>query len=240
MKETFVYGYAPLSVIQDRVERGEQTDWDLHEAARVALSKGVVFFNRKDAFEWVLGPRKDLLNRICDVAAEEGRIDILDEILDNIKDGFEKNSIFCDVDGYAASGGKLDVIKWFEAKGLSIRRDSCARGAAYHGQLHILQWLQEEQGLELKKYLYNYAIDGGQLHVLKWLREQEVPWDVWTFYSAARKGNLNILQWLHDEGCPWHEDDDDNLRVHEEDLKPETLDWCRVNGYRHRIVFRND
>eukprot|EP00594_Rhizosolenia_setigera_P015229 CAMPEP_0178980314 /NCGR_PEP_ID=MMETSP0789-20121207/26417_1 /TAXON_ID=3005 /ORGANISM="Rhizosolenia setigera, Strain CCMP 1694" /LENGTH=238 /DNA_ID=CAMNT_0020670693 /DNA_START=152 /DNA_END=868 /DNA_ORIENTATION=- len=235
MKETFVYGYAPLSVIQDRVERGEQTDWDLHEAARVALSKGVVFFNRKDAFEWVLGPRKDLLNRICDVAAEEGRIDILDEVLNNVEDEENKEYVFGDVDYAAARGGKLNVMKWFDTKEFDIDEYECAEVAACHGHIHILQWLWEEKGLELYGGLYNWAIEGGQLNVMKWLREQEVDWCVYTFKYAAIKGNLDVLQWLHNEGCPWL-DDHFQFRVFERRLKPEVIDWCRVNGYGDKII----
>jgi len=231
-KETFLYGYAPLSVIQDRVERGEQTDYLLHETGQVALSKGVVFFNRSDVLEWVLGQKTIFLREICVLAAHEERCDILNKGLDNIEDGFYKITIFSDVDRAAARGGKLKVLKWLETKGIYIRKDWCARYAARYGHLHILKWLREKKGLVFGGDLYENAIGGGHLHVLQWLREIEVPWDEDTFYFAVREeGNLNILQWLHDEGCPWTE----YYRVDESELKPEVIDWCRTNGYGNRI-----
>jgi len=46
-KETFLFGYAPLAVIIDRIE-GEQTDWELHER----VGKGVVLYNRRDVMDW--------------------------------------------------------------------------------------------------------------------------------------------------------------------------------------------
>jgi len=236
-KETFLYGYAPLSVIQDRYNRTSSR-------ARDALSKGIVCFNRKDVLEWVLQEEKKtcLLISLCRIAAKEGRIDLLNEFLNNIDDEDDIRFIFGGVDEYAAKNGKLNVLKWFETKALTTNNYWCARKAAKHGHIHIIQWLRDERGLELGGYLYAEAIQGDQLHVMKWLREQEVNWNECTFRKAAWVcngsskilqcgGNLDILQWLHDEGCPWPQD----YLAHEGDLKPETIDWCRSNGYGNRL-----
>jgi len=226
-KETFLYGYAPLSVITDGYDDGTSVE------AREALSKGVIFYNRRDVLSWALEEEnEDVLNRICFVAAREGRIDILNNV--NDEDDDDIRSIFDYVDIHAARGGKLKVLKWFETKGLSIYEFRCVHEASRRGQLHIIKWLQEEKGLELVNEFYNSAIDGGQLHVMKWLREQEVDWDVCNFFYAARIGNLDILQWLQDEGCPWSE----YFRLSEDKVKPEVVDWCRVNGYGNRIFMR--
>jgi len=226
-KETFIYGYAPLSRITDKIERASH-DWKLYER----VGKGVVFFNRRDILDWVLQQRnKYVLKRICIIAAEEDRLDILDEVWNNVDN---KRDIFSRVDRSAARFGKLNVLKWLETKGLLIDEKECADAAAEGGQLHILQWLKEERGLKLKSGLYNDAIEGdGQLHVMKWLREQGCPWSKRTFRRTAKKGNLAIFQWLHDEGCPWS--DDLRHRIHESRLKPEVIDWCRVNGYGNRL-----
>eukprot|EP00594_Rhizosolenia_setigera_P019403 CAMPEP_0178958216 /NCGR_PEP_ID=MMETSP0789-20121207/11465_1 /TAXON_ID=3005 /ORGANISM="Rhizosolenia setigera, Strain CCMP 1694" /LENGTH=126 /DNA_ID=CAMNT_0020640789 /DNA_START=157 /DNA_END=537 /DNA_ORIENTATION=- len=103
-----------------------------------------------------------------------------------MNDRFDKREIRVDLS--AARGGKLDVMKWVESKGYNIN-DSyrCAHEAACGGQLHIIHWLQEEKGLELRGGLYLHAARGGQLHVMKWLRDQEVPWNYYTFVYAAKK-----------------------------------------------------
>jgi len=227
-KETFMYGYGRLSVIINKIEGGEQTDWDLHER----VGKGVVSYGRKDVLDWALEEKNyRLLNEICIIAGKEGRIDILIEMWNHIEDEGAKRYVFYYVDGHAAQNGKLDVLKWFETKGFTINEEYCAEEAARHGQLHIIQWLKEESRLELYKDLYIYAINGGQLHVMKWLREQACPWVYDTFRKAAEEGNLNILQWLHDEGCPWSVYN----RVDVEEVTSEVIEWLRTNGYGDRI-----
>jgi len=248
-KETFVFGYGPLSVIIDKIGKGGRRDQNLHER----VGKGVVLFHRRDVLDWALySSRKNkyVIKGICNIAAEEGRIDLLEEIFNNIDDRDAKRCIFLGaedrkiyysfgyVDEYAARGGKLDVLKWHETKGLSINKKKCAMEAANRGQLHILKWLREERDLELWGGLYNWANNngGGHLHVLKWLRQQEVDFNEFTFREAAYRGNLDVLQWLHDEGCSWPRAS--NRCVDERCVKPEVKDWLRTNGYSDRIVIQ--
>jgi len=229
-KETYLYGYAPLSVIRER--------YDNSFSARDALSKGVVLYNRIGIFEWALR-EKDifLLRGICYVSAEEGRVDLLNKVWNNVRDDEDdKDEIFYYVECSTARDGKLEVLKWFEIKGLFINKFACAKEAAIHGQLHIMKWLREKQGLKLNGYLYDEAIDGDHFHVLKWLREQSCPWKEYTFHYAAQKGNMEIIQFLHDEGCPWNR----SFLVREDRLKPEVIDWCEANGYMNRIVLEFD
>eukprot|EP00594_Rhizosolenia_setigera_P006600 CAMPEP_0178953024 /NCGR_PEP_ID=MMETSP0789-20121207/8183_1 /TAXON_ID=3005 /ORGANISM="Rhizosolenia setigera, Strain CCMP 1694" /LENGTH=220 /DNA_ID=CAMNT_0020634225 /DNA_START=287 /DNA_END=946 /DNA_ORIENTATION=+ len=218
-KETYLFGYAPLSVIKDKIEKPYHDP----ELFVRGVSKGVVFYNRKDVLAWVLQRQdKSVLREICEVAAREGKIDVLDETWNNVND---KEIIFEGMDHFAAWNGKLNVLKWLEDRGLNFEGENCVHEAAGGGHLHIIQWLREEKDLELDGSLYDCTIEySGQLHILRWLREKEVPWTEFTFHYAAERGNLNILQWLHDEGCPWPNDHDDYL-VHERYLKPEVVDW---------------
>jgi len=239
-KETFLYGYGPLTVITDKIERAIEDDnlafVFFNPDLKRAVCKGVVFYNRRDVLAWALQERKKcVLGAICNVATGEGRIDILKEVWNNIDDEDAKKYVFRDVDTHAAENGKLDVLKWTENKELRIKV-RCAGKAAEEGHLNILQWLQEKKGLELDGNLYNWAISGDQFHIMKWLKEQEVDWGRFTFsYAVREKGNLDILQWLHDKGCPWP-DNDDISHVDEGDLEPEVVEWCRVNGYGDRIT----
>jgi len=229
-KETFLFGYAPLSVIIKNIEGVERTDWELY----MRVGKGIVSYGRQDVLDWALEERnKYVLEGICKVAVVEERFDILEEVLNKVEDDRDKRYVFLGVDHLAADHGKLNVLKWFETKGLfNIEEDLCAEAAAGSGHIQILQWLQEEQDFELIEELYLHAICGGHLNVVKWLREQACSWDEQTFIHAALEGNLEIIQWLHDEGCPFPEDD---CRVYEDEVKPEVLDWLRVNGYSNRI-----
>jgi len=245
MKETFLYGYGPLSVIKDRanerIERMEEND----DFLLYPVGKGVVLYNRRDVLAWALQERKnDVLKGICFVAAREGRFDLLNEVWENVEDWDDKEEetiIFESVDFCAAIHGKLKVFKWLDGKGLKIDKYWCVKTAAYRGHLHIIQWLQEEQGLELhEESLYTQALYTGQLRVMKWLREQKVDWDRWTFKFVAQEGTLDILKWLHNEGYPWPDDgvndvDDVDDRVHEDEIEPEALGWLRANGYVDRI-----
>eukprot|EP00594_Rhizosolenia_setigera_P012608 CAMPEP_0178968212 /NCGR_PEP_ID=MMETSP0789-20121207/18079_1 /TAXON_ID=3005 /ORGANISM="Rhizosolenia setigera, Strain CCMP 1694" /LENGTH=245 /DNA_ID=CAMNT_0020654017 /DNA_START=216 /DNA_END=950 /DNA_ORIENTATION=+ len=243
-KETFLFGFGSLVHIIDRANvRIEMTLDDVPGSGEreflYPVGKGVVFYNRKDVLAWALEEQKELvLLEICEIAVEEGRIDLLEEVWNHIEDEDVIEDIFEFSDYSAARGGKLNVLKWLETKGLGIDNFWCVVEAARYGHLNILKWLQEIQDLELYGGLYNSAIEfGDHLHVMKWLREQGCPWDDCdTFKYAANKGNLDILEWLHDEGCPWPEDDDD-YRVSEEYLKPEVVEWLRANGYSNRILF---
>jgi len=229
-KKTFVYGYATLSVIQDKIERGLQLDWMLPQK----VGKGVVFYNRKDVLEWALREQNiNLLGGICFEATQEGRIDVLDEVWNNIDHEGEFWMIFEELDEHATRGGRLNVLKWYETKGKDIDKDMCATLAARDGHLNILQWLREEKSFEFGGKFYCRAVEGGRLHVMKWLREIEVPWTEGTFSYSAWGGNPDILQWLHDEGCPWPRGD--AHRVYADGLQPELVDWLHANGYGDRI-----
>jgi len=224
-KETFVFGYAPLSVIIGRYVDDPSCSFE--------VSEGVVVYNRLDVLDWALQEYdENLLKSICFVAAVDGRIGLLNEVWNDIEDD-DKECIFGGIDCAAANGGKLNVFKWIEEKELPIDKEDCASQAAFHGQTHFLQWLQEEKSLQLSEGLYNKAIRGGHINVLKWLREQEVPspWDEYTFQHAALKGNLEVLQWLHDEGCPW----DPSNSVYKGYVDSEAQEWLRTNGYGNRL-----
>jgi len=233
-KETFLFGYGPLSRITDRIERSDDMEND--QKLRVAVGKGVVFYNRRDVMDWALEERnKYVLKGICTIAVEEGRFDLLEEVFNGVGDWDEKGDVFKGLEFLAVGFGKLNLLKWLETHRLDIDKKRCAEIAAHVGQIHILKWLREETGLKLDEKLYACAINDGHLHVMKWLREQEVDWDDYNFDFAAEAGNLDILQWLHDEGCPWPESIWQRDLIPEYSLEPEVVQWCRANGYSNRI-----
>eukprot|EP00594_Rhizosolenia_setigera_P006674 CAMPEP_0178952780 /NCGR_PEP_ID=MMETSP0789-20121207/8043_1 /TAXON_ID=3005 /ORGANISM="Rhizosolenia setigera, Strain CCMP 1694" /LENGTH=305 /DNA_ID=CAMNT_0020633945 /DNA_START=64 /DNA_END=981 /DNA_ORIENTATION=- len=231
-KETFLYGYAPLALIIDKFFEAVQF-YNPSEELEL-MGKGVVLYNRRDLMEWAIQEQQtSIIESFFEAAASEGRLDILDEVW-NISQECSWFRWLC-FHGYRTCNGKLNVLKWFLMKGIfdinNFNNERCENVAAYEGHLHILQWLKEDIGLQLKADLYDHAIWGNQLNVLKWLREQEVSWGVHTFRIAAKYGNLDILQWLHDEGCPW----DCKFYTRESWLEPEAQEWLIANGYGDRI-----
>jgi len=236
-KETFLFGYGPLSRIIDRIERVGQHNY---YTFLNSVGAGVVYHNRRDVMDWALEERKNgFLRAICRIAADEERFDLLEEVWSNVEDEeSSRRCIFGDFCQFAARHGKLEILKWFGTKVLYFSEFKCASQAAEHGHLDIIQWLREKQGLKLGGVLYYGAIEGGHLHVMKWLKEKEVPFHERTFKCAAMKGNLEVLQWLHDEGCPWPKEteDEDELSLHEDEIEPEIVQWLHANGYGDRIV----
>jgi len=235
-KETFLFGYGPLSRITDRIERSDDMENDLK--LQLLVGAGVVFYSRRDVVDWALEERKKyVLKGICILAVEEGRFNLLEEIFNAVEDWDEKEDVFKGLGLSAAYGGKLNVLEWLKTHQLDIDKEMCANAAVHTGQIQILQWLREEAGLELDERLYIWATyDGGQLNVMKWLREQEVDWHEFTFHFAAKEGNLEVLQWLHEEGCPWPKDENDSdLALSAIQLKPEVINWCHMKGYNDRI-----
>jgi len=231
-KETFRFGYGTLSAITKKCERAikDFTVWKLGKA----IGKGVIFHNRKDVLDWALQQQKKiLLKGICDVAGNEGKIDILKEVFQSVVNEDDNECIFGDLDESAAWHGRLDLLNWINDNDIfPIDKAWCAHKAAFRGHLHVIEWLWVK-GLRFSdEYLLSRAINSGHLNVLKWLREKGCPWnDYHTFMQAAKAGNLEVLQWLHDEGCPWNS----SHQVLELNLKPEAKDWLFAHGYRNRV-----
>jgi hypothetical protein len=104
----------------------------------------------------------------------------------------------------AARHGDLDVLKWgYDGNGVGIGCATCA-SAAGGGHLHVLQWLTEEIGACDATTCASAAL-GGHLDVLTWAHENGYPWDETTCSSAALGGHLKVLEWARKHGCPWDE-----------------------------------
>lgn len=226
-KETFLFGYAPLSVILDQCrDWGWQTDSMLGNP----LGLGVVHHNRNDVLQWALQEQHGILRGICEVAIEEGRFDILNKVSSNVDKSFlEELCYLGGLSRYATTLGRLGALKWMYNNGI-VDQDSIdlAKEAASEGHLPILIWLKDI-GCNFDEEVPSSAANNGHLHVLKWLREQRCPWNEWTFVRAVRSGNLDMLEWLKKEGCPWKEDGIYFEMFIRSGSDGET--WLRDNGY---------
>jgi hypothetical protein len=104
---------------------------------------------------------------------------------------------------FAASKGKLDVLKWAYYHGCLIDVQVCA-SAARIGHFGMLKWLHKH-GCEWNRWVCENAAESGRLDILKWARKRGCPWDADTCSRAALKGHLSVLKWARKHGCPWNE-----------------------------------
>eukprot|EP00594_Rhizosolenia_setigera_P007124 CAMPEP_0178953076 /NCGR_PEP_ID=MMETSP0789-20121207/8212_1 /TAXON_ID=3005 /ORGANISM="Rhizosolenia setigera, Strain CCMP 1694" /LENGTH=336 /DNA_ID=CAMNT_0020634283 /DNA_START=180 /DNA_END=1190 /DNA_ORIENTATION=- len=219
-KETFLYGYAPLAVIQDKCTR--------HWMYRLSVGYGVLFYNRRDILEWAFLKQQEhpeTLNRIFDTSLEVGRLDFCNELHDrSMKDVLRVDD---DIHSLVARDGKLDTLKWLDARSYldNSKKGTCAISAARGGHLNILEWLNKN-GYSFGSLTINEAAGGGHLHVLEWLNENGCSFDSKTISNAAYEGHLHIVEWLRDNNCPWdhycYEGAANGGHLH-------VLDWLRDN-----------
>jgi hypothetical protein len=89
----------------------------------------------------------------------------------------------------------LDVLKWVIDKyPLCGHVASIAEEAAKHGQLHILEWLDQCNapfGMTL-----SIAAANGHVHILEWALRAGSEMTSFVYKNAAFSGQLRVLQWL--------------------------------------------
>lgn len=138
-KISYIYGYAPLSVIFNYFPRRSITKQE-------GISKGIILYNRRDIFEWVfMEERSVILYQVCTDAIKCSRLDILEEVFartsNETQKRFKNFSSLCD---YAVDCGKLACLKW-------LRKNKCKWSeyswisANCQGHDHIIQYLRDNR-----------------------------------------------------------------------------------------------
>eukprot|EP00594_Rhizosolenia_setigera_P019425 CAMPEP_0178960436 /NCGR_PEP_ID=MMETSP0789-20121207/12964_1 /TAXON_ID=3005 /ORGANISM="Rhizosolenia setigera, Strain CCMP 1694" /LENGTH=323 /DNA_ID=CAMNT_0020643787 /DNA_START=150 /DNA_END=1121 /DNA_ORIENTATION=+ len=227
-KETFLYGYAPLPLIKEKVKSD-----GLCSSRR--LGKAIVYYNRNDILHrWILvegGSNMSWATALtCQYAAKLGRIDLLKEV----KKAVSKEISVCikikfnsSVSSSAAGNGQLDTLKWLKVNEWFDPK-VCLGPAAKGGHLHVIEWLQnQEYSPCFDAHTFSAAAFGGSLEVMKFLRDNNCPFDKTTFACAARNGNLDNCQWLLNHNCPWGED---CYSYAAESRQLHCLEWLKQNG----------
>ena len=100
----------------------------------------------------------------------------------------------------AAKAGNLTVIKWLLQQGYRPNYWTGA-AAAETGQVHVLQYLQE-QGWSFGNNITicSAAARHGQLSALKFAHENGIPWYSGVCTEAANAGHLDILKYACENG----------------------------------------
>jgi len=185
---------------------------------------------------------------VMDAAAEAGRLEILQWMAD------KGQPIFTTTMYEAVRHGWLHIVQWISAKQRQYFNDAeIQRTAAQYGQMHILEWMLEqnqpkypatltaairanrsdviqwlvERGYAKTEYQCSIAAYGGNIATLEFLRNLGFPWDARVCSEASRGGNLPLLQWARERDCPW----DENVCLHAaSNGYVDILAWAKANG----------
>ena len=145
-------------------------------------------------------PRDYCAVSLWDRVAERGHLDILKYAHTNGLMDLTSRQV--DVCSGAAFHGHVPIIEWLESNKLPLNIKACAKGAAAGGQLHILQWARQK-GCQWEAAIFSFAAGSGHMPTLQWLKDTGCPWDKDACAYAATSGHLVALQWLKANGCPW-------------------------------------
>jgi hypothetical protein len=113
----------------------------------------------------------------------------------------------CHVCSAAAAVCDLEQLKWLHQHGATLHRDML-KYAARSGVVSIVDWLQQQQGIDMSCEAMRVAAQHGHLHLCRWLHSAGCPWDNEACTAAVEIGCTDVLRFLHVNGCPW---DDENI-----------------------------
>jgi hypothetical protein len=162
---------------------------------------------------------------VTDAAALSGRLDILQRLATNDECAGRRV-----LSHHAARSGSIAMLQWLKAKGCAFYHHTCA-GAAWGGHLAALQhlrsercdwkianiacyaaasgtievidWLRQQQGVDINAATLVWAAGAGHTAMCAHLRSLDCGWDSTACASAAVYGHVYTLQWLRSNGCPW-------------------------------------
>ena len=119
----------------------------------------------------------------------------------------------------AVRGGHIKLLEWIKAnldwpnlwnheRQKRFRCGIVAARNARNEQLHVLQWLQENDYKFNHRAYVQTAACSGSLEVLQYLRtlERPCPWSFQVCNIAVKQGNLEMLKWAISNGCPYQDE----------------------------------
>ncbi|GFR44792.1 hypothetical protein Agub_g6126, partial [Astrephomene gubernaculifera] len=104
----------------------------------------------------------------------------------------------------AAEKGNLDMLQVLQAAGCSLKRQPVLQGAVRGGHLHVVSWLVETLGIDLRRRseLMRFAAKSGNLQLLVWLHERGCRRDWGTLSDTVEDSSEEALEWLVQQGWP--------------------------------------
>jgi hypothetical protein len=103
----------------------------------------------------------------------------------------------------AARAGNLALLQHLRRWGCDWDAEDVARDAASSGSLETVEWLRQQQGIEINAGVMAAAARMGQIAMCEHLRSTGCEWDTSACARAVAGGHADILRWLREDGCPW-------------------------------------
>lgn len=241
-KETYLSGYAPLSMIKEKVTRGRSDNDNFYRGSfYYQIGDSFVSYNRHDILRWLVLEEYKLQVISAFNEAAEVSLDTLKRVKDSVgQKGFTSMEIheYWSVCFISVCNGRLDVLKWlknngwFDLSNASLGTEIAAR----KGYLPIIKWLVEN-GCPLDEFIFAEAVVGGNLNVLEFLKQNCCPfYPDSCLYEAATKGNLQIIKWLLKNGCSLADVDKWTFETAARKGHLQIIKWFVENGCSIRIV----
>jgi hypothetical protein len=104
----------------------------------------------------------------------------------------------------AAMSASLAKLEWLHKNMKCELPDDICNFAASSGRVDVLRWLMQ-RGCHLSSDAYTYAAECDQWDMLKVLRAEGCVWEEDNSEPcsiAMQKGNIEAVRWLHENGCP--------------------------------------
>jgi hypothetical protein len=167
-----------------------------------------------------------LNDTLVSAVALSGRLDVLQHLVTDHKCPIPQS-----ISHHAARSGSVSMLQWLEAKSLCdfdlftcigaaaagqvaaqqhLIERGChwdkhyiARHAASSGNIEMVDWLRQQQGMQIDAEVLSWAAGAGKTAMCQYLRSIGCDWDINACESAAGHGQLDTLRWLRDNGCPW-------------------------------------
>jgi len=175
-----------------------KSSWDDYLKDETDFCWQVAKTNKLELLKWAREEKKcEWDEETINVAALQGNMEMVKYCVANE----------CPVDewacAYAASGGRLEVLKYLREEAKAPWNWNTAYLAAESGHLHILEYLVERKFDEYEEDACENAAKNGHLDCLKYLHETaKAPWDYWCVQEAHKNKHTECVQYLLDNNCP--------------------------------------
>lgn len=222
-KETYIFGYGPLSLIGERYVNRQYFE-----------AKSIIQYNRRDVLDWLIRRQNnDELERLFSEGARSGRLDILIEVFENsnvvVQSHIRKCIQLCP---YAAEKENLKTLKWLRSR--DVQWSWAYASAAEGGSLEMLRWLNAED-LSVSSTELSLAAERGDMEIMQyllpenWFQCTDYDSSAWVCAGAACGGNLQMAQWLQEQGAEYESDYISSAAASKGDIAMlkwlETQDW---------------
>lgn len=99
----------------------------------------------------------------------------------------------------AIEGGHLDIVQWLY-QNENYHEQSMAWCAAKHGHLHVLKWLLEQPEVVMGSSLFIGAAYHGNVNIIEYLHEIKCDYDRYASIIATNAGHIEFVKWLVTHG----------------------------------------